>query len=383
MKFFRALSAFCLLAGAAVSPLAYAQRGGPDGITLYDGRDFFGPGQSLDGPTDNFSAFRFNDKARSIDVGSQAWEVCEDSGFRGKCLVVRERIRDLDRFGFDDEISSARPLPGRARLDHGTVYERDYRGDLIFWVPDRYGNWSRQDQGYSSGGYGDDRYGHNRYGGSNDRGGGYGRGGGYDDPYGGNDRWQGRRGDRRADIVLYEHDRFGGASYGASRTINDLSAIDFNDAVSSIEIYAGVWDICEHDRFGGRCERINASVPSLGVLGLNDRISSIRRVVEAGPSRPGRPAPPFGGGAGSVQDSPVLLFRHGNYRGDVYGIDGPVINLGFTGLNDEVSSMQIRSGRWEVCTDSNFRGQCRVFDSSQPQLGNFRLNDNISSIRPR
>lgn len=38
-------------------------------------------------------------------------------------------------------------------------------------------------------------------------------------------------------------------------------------------------------------------------------------------------------------------------------------------------------GRWEVCTDAEFRGRCRIVEGDVRFL-NGGFNDNISSLRP-
>ena len=60
---------------------------------------------------------------------------------------------------------------------------------------------------------------------------------------------------------------------------------------------------------------------------------------------------------------------------------GEVANLQYEGLNDAISSMEVR-GRWEACTDANFRGYCQVFEGNVRNLDNWGMNDRISSMRP-
>ena len=62
-------------------------------------------------------------------------------------------------------------------------------------------------------------------------------------------------------------------------------------------------------------------------------------------------------------------------------VRGEVANLQYEGFNDAVSSMELR-GRWEVCTDANFRGYCQIVDGSVRNLDRWGLNDRISSMRP-
>lgn len=58
-----------------------------------------------------------------------------------------------------------------------------------------------------------------------------------------------------------------------------------------------------------------------------------------------------------------------------------VWNLDRTGMNDRISSMRLR-GRWEACTDANFRGSCRVVSGDERNLASTGFNDRISSLRP-
>jgi hypothetical protein len=49
-------------------------------------------------------------------VDSGRWEVCEDAGFQGRCVVLRRGSYDtLQRMGIDNRISSVRPVQGNRR----------------------------------------------------------------------------------------------------------------------------------------------------------------------------------------------------------------------------------------------------------------------------
>ena len=53
------------------------------------------------------------------------------------------------------------------------------------------------------------------------------------------------------------------------------------------------------------------------------------------------------------------------------------------GFNDRASSAVVRSERFEVCSDADFRGRCVVLRPGQyPSLAAMGLNDRISSVRP-
>lgn len=101
--------------------------------------------------------------------------------------------------------------------------------------------------------------------------------------------------------------------------------------------------------------------------------------------RPGRPGGPGNGGPGNGGGwggrSSITVYRDADYRGGNLTFQDGVPNLANSGLNDRISSMQLR-GAWEVCTDAYYRGTCRVFQGDVRNLNNSGLNDRISSLRP-
>ncbi len=87
------------------------------------------------------------------------------------------------------------------------------------------------------------------------------------------------------------------------------------------------------------------------------------------------------GWGGNNREPSITVYRDANFRGQSQTFTGEMSNLGRSGLNDAISSMQMR-GRWEACEDANFRGQCMEFDGEVANLSRFRMNDTISSLRP-
>src|SRR5262249_45238728 len=71
-----------------------------------------------DGPIGNMERIGFNDRASSIIVDRGRWEVCDDAGFNGHCVVLRrgnyDSLRDM---GLSNRISSVRPVGERVRMD--------------------------------------------------------------------------------------------------------------------------------------------------------------------------------------------------------------------------------------------------------------------------
>lgn len=110
----RTLKIALAAAGMTLATQAMAQ------ITLYAGEGFRGPAFTADKPIGDFDPYGFNDRARSIVVNGGSWQVCEDSRFQGRCVVLRPGNYDsLASAGMNDRISSVRPVERLARYDSG------------------------------------------------------------------------------------------------------------------------------------------------------------------------------------------------------------------------------------------------------------------------
>ena len=103
-------SATVLLGAAAVllSAQSMAQ------ITFYEGEGFRGRAFTTEQTMPDFNRAGFNDRASSVVVDGGRWEVCEDSAFRGRCVVLRQGAYDsLSRLGVNDRLSSVRNVNER------------------------------------------------------------------------------------------------------------------------------------------------------------------------------------------------------------------------------------------------------------------------------
>lgn len=182
-----------------------------------------------------------------------------------------------------------------------------------------------------------------------------------------------------AEIVLYEHADFGGRSFRAYGQTNNLVNVNFNDLASSVVVRSGSWQLCGDADFRGQCITLSpGSYASLGEMGLNDRVSSVRPSGYGGNSgNSGSWGGGWGGGNAAIE-----LYEHADYGGRSISSSGSA-NLVSQGFNDRVSSIVIRSGRWEFCTDADYRGRCQTLGpGSYGNLVDMGLNDQISSLRP-
>jgi uncharacterized protein YcfJ len=79
-------------------------------VTLYQDNDFHGRVFSTARPVDDLNHVGFNDRASSVVVDRGRWEVCDNSGFGGHCVVLQAgSYNSLRGMGLNDRVSSLRP----------------------------------------------------------------------------------------------------------------------------------------------------------------------------------------------------------------------------------------------------------------------------------
>jgi uncharacterized protein YcfJ len=113
-------------------------------VTFYEGEGFRGRPFTVDRTLWNLDPTGFNDRARSAVVDHGRWEVCEDAGFKGRCVVLRPGSYDsLAGMGMNAKISSVRPISQNARNDYDAPQPLaaptyDYRqrpGERLYQAP--------------------------------------------------------------------------------------------------------------------------------------------------------------------------------------------------------------------------------------------------------
>jgi hypothetical protein len=196
-------------------------------------------------------------------------------------------------------------------------------------------------------------------------------------------------------IVVYTAPNFRGRSLVFSDDISDLRRVNLNDRISSVRVLGGRWVLCTDINYVG-CRSVAADIPDLNAIGWGGRISSIRegqnwwnagggsRGYGSGYEGGGRSGYPSGGyeqRGNENQVATLTLFLEPNFRGRSYQTQREVRNLVDVGFNDMAASIRISGGRWQVCTDKNFQGQCLVITRNTNELATNFMRQ-ISSIRP-
>ncbi len=114
-------------------------------ITFYEDNDFQGRTFNTANDVASFRDFGFNDRASSVVVLRDRWEVCEDADFAGRCKVLRPGdYPSLASMGLNDRISSVRALNDSANVDEARYAPANGR------QLSRAQNNERTDQGYDA-----------------------------------------------------------------------------------------------------------------------------------------------------------------------------------------------------------------------------------------
>jgi len=121
----RALALAALVAAAGQASAA---------ITLFGHDNFHGPRVTLTQPAPDFREFNFNDRASSVIVEGESWEVCQDVGFRSRCAILRPgSYPNLDAVGLGDLLSSARPVQPPPPPPVVIAPPPQQTGDIVFF----------------------------------------------------------------------------------------------------------------------------------------------------------------------------------------------------------------------------------------------------------
>ena len=101
----------------SVVTLAVASQAGAQ-VSFYEHDGFEGRSFSTAKEIDNFKRLGFNDRASSVVVLNNRWEVCQDAGFSGRCTVLRPgRYPSLAAMGLNDRVSSVRRVNRHTHVD--------------------------------------------------------------------------------------------------------------------------------------------------------------------------------------------------------------------------------------------------------------------------
>jgi uncharacterized protein YcfJ len=101
----------------AISAIAMAAQSVAQ-VTFYENNSFQGKSFTTQRAVRNFETFGFNDRASSVVVSNDRWEVCENIRYSGKCAILRPgNYPSLTAMGLNNKISSVRSVDSNTRID--------------------------------------------------------------------------------------------------------------------------------------------------------------------------------------------------------------------------------------------------------------------------
>ena len=78
----------------------------------------------------------------------------------------------------------------------------------------------------------------------------------------------------------------------------------------------------------------------------------------------------------------ITFFELDGFRGRSFAANQSISNFANIGFNDRASSVIVRSGRWQLCSDAYFNGRCVTLAPGEyPTLRSMQLENQVSSAR--
>ena len=85
--------------------------------------------------------------------------------------------------------------------------------------------------------------------------------------------------------------------------------------------------------------------------------------------------------AGTAQAAEITIYKQPHFAGGEQTFSRDAASLQGTGIYDQSKSVIVRSGRWQVCSQPNFQGDCQVLERGQYASLPQQLNGRIESMR--
>ena len=85
--------------------------------------------------------------------------------------------------------------------------------------------------------------------------------------------------------------------------------------------------------------------------------------------------------AGAASAAEMQIFTQPNFAGNSKTFSQDATSLQGSGVFDQSKSVVVRSGRWQVCSQPNYQGDCQVLERGQYASLPQQLNGRIESVR--
>lgn len=187
-----------------------------------------------------------------------------------------------------------------------------------------------------------------------------------------------------AQVTIYKQPNFTGADRTFRDSVRDLAGSGFQNQASSAVVRSGRWELCSQPDFRGDCvvigpgehARLDAKVYHRfeSLREVKQPIAEVRQPIAVGEAYGHNPPAGERLSALEIYTEPGFRGRPMRFNRDIADVERPRAEEG-------VSSLIVREGMWQVCSDANYRGMCRIFDAGRyPRVGRFDGTP-IGSIR--
>ena len=85
--------------------------------------------------------------------------------------------------------------------------------------------------------------------------------------------------------------------------------------------------------------------------------------------------------AGAANAAEITIYKQPNFAGGEQTFTRDYTSLQGSGVYDQSKSVVVRSGRWQVCSQPNFQGDCQVLERGQYASLPQQLSGRIESVR--
>jgi hypothetical protein len=169
-------------------------------------------------------------------------------------------------------------------------------------------------------------------------------------------------------LELFAGTDFSGQRIAITEATPDLKRREFADRALSLRVPRGqAWDICININYDD-CRVVDADVRDLGPIGAGRVISSVRPHDSRGRGQFGR-------------EPRLVLYQNPDFRGRSMTVDTTAGSLVF--FSDRSGSAELFGGRWELCDEPRFGGNCVTLTDSVRDLRSLNLRGPVASARPR
>jgi beta/gamma crystallin len=86
--------------------------------------------------------------------------------------------------------------------------------------------------------------------------------------------------------------------------------------------------------------------------------------------------------AGTAHAAALTIYKQPGFSGQSLGVQRDTPDLTASGFVDQASSVVVHSGRWQLCSQPDFGGDCAVLQPGRYARLDATLNHRVESVRP-